>query len=63
VAKSIANQTHNPKAAERAIATPAQFLPSMMLSWRTPIMARAGLPAGRKVQVKAPSEPGKRVFF
>ncbi len=31
--------------AERSGATPVQFLPSMMLSWRKPIMAIHGLPA------------------
>jgi hypothetical protein len=37
---------------EHSTVTPVQFLPSTMLSWRTPIMARSGLPAtaGRKTR-------------
>jgi len=38
-------------AQEQSAATPVQFLPSTMLSWRMPIMAVSGLPAtaGRKM--------------
>jgi hypothetical protein len=48
---------------ERTGITPAQFLPSMMLSWRAPIMARDQRPeAGRKLPNVIPpfrEEPGQ----
>jgi hypothetical protein len=45
VAKLYTNPSMTRTEAEGSGATPVQFLPSAMLAWRTPIMARAGLPA------------------
>jgi len=45
VAKRSPDPSETRTEAERSGATPVQFLPSAMLAWRAPIMARAGLPA------------------
>jgi hypothetical protein len=52
VAKLSPTPTRISTNTERAGPTPAQFLPSMMLSWRTPIMARHGLPMRFKVKAR-----------
>jgi hypothetical protein len=50
VTKLFTHQVQLSPDLERSSATPVQFLPSALLSWRAPIIARDGMPnAGRKV--------------
>jgi len=50
VTKPATNEAPYNAEAEQSITTPVQFLPSTMLSWRTPAMAKLGAP--RKIVVK-----------